>query len=335
MAVNIMGLLPSGRAPAVLKAEISEMIAAVKSAPVAATDPAVILASGTVELADGKTTATFHVTGDVTYASGISWVGVKPGAGFRGAVALIRVVGGGVLGAAAANAVSANTGGNTPAPVTPAVPPAPPVPPTPMPAVGEKASYNFTWAHGGWYKTGVLGRYFKNPDADNFVEAWEYPRADKTWEPISEGEPTYAPQPARVKTVATAGAPIGEGDAWVFTTAAPLSGFDSVFIEGGGTAKVLIQNGKYSYGNYVDNRNAFGTAGTEYANGSWNAVDVQAGDKLEIKRSEGYAIGSVIRANGTKEQIFAFKYNFMNSTVAGFQGWNFQKIKAELIRAAA
>ena len=323
MAVNIMGLLPSGKAPDALKAEISEMIAAVKPAPVAATDPAVILSSGTVELADGKTAAAYQVTGDVTYASGISWVGVKPGSGFRGAVALIRVAGGGVLGAAAANAVDA---------AKPAPSPATPAPP----AVGEKASYNFTWGHGGWYKTGVLGRYFKNPDADNFVEAWEYPHADKTWEPVPEGGATYAPQPARVRTVATAGAPIGEGDAWVFTTAAPLSGFDSVYVgDSDNVAKIIITDGKYAFANNVNSRGAFGSPVTEYANGSWNAVDVQAGDKLEIKRSEGYAVGSVIRANGSKEQVFAFKYNFTNSTTAGFQGWNFQKIKCELIRAAA
>lgn len=332
MVVNIMGLLPSGKAPDALKQEIGEMIAAVKPAPVAATDPAAILASGTVELADGMTTAAYQVTGDVTYGEGISWVGVKPGAGFRGAVALIRVAGGGVLGAAAANAVDAAK--PAPSPVTPANPPSP-VTPAP-PAVGEKASYNFTWGHGGWYKTGVLGRYFKNPDSDNFVEAWEYPHADKTWEPVPEGGATYAPQPARVRTVATAGAPIGEGDAWVFTTAAPLSGFDSVYVgDGDSAAKIVISNGKYGYANNVNTRGVFGTAGTEYANGSWNAADVQAGDKLEIKRSEGYAVGSVIRANGSKEQVFAFKYNFTNSTTAGFQGWNFQKIKAELIRAAA
>jgi len=329
-----MGLLPSGKAPDALKQEISEMIAAVKPAPVAATDPAVILASGTVELADGKTAAAYQVTGDVTYAPGISWVGVKPGAGFRGAVALIRVAGGGVLGAAAANAVDAAK--PAPSPVTPANPPSPVTPAPVNPAVGEKASYNFTWGHGGWYKTGVLGRYFKNPDTDNFVEAWEYPHADKTWEPVPEGGATYAQQAARVRTVATAGAPIGEGDAWVFTTAAPLSGFDSVYVgDGDGASKIIVSNGKYGYANNVNSRGVFGTAGTEYANGSWNAVDVQAGDKLEIKRSEGYAIGSVIRANGAKEQIFDFKHNFTNNTTAGFQGWNFQKIKAELIRAAA
>ena len=332
MAVNIMGLLPSGKAPDALKAEISEMIAAAKTAPVAATDPAVILASGTVELADGKTTAAYQVTGDVTCAPNISWVGVKPRAGFRGAVALIRVAGGGVLGAAAANAVDAVK--PDPSPATPANPPSP-VTPAPA-AVGEKASYNFTWGHGGWYKTGVLGRYFKNPDADNFVEAWEYPRADKTWEPVPEGGATYAQQPARVHILATAGAPIGEGDAWVFTTAAPLSGFDSVYVGHNDSAsKIIINDGKYAFANNVNSRGAFGSQGTEYANGSWNAVDVQAGDKLEIKRSEGYAVGSVIRVNGAKEQIFAFKYNFTNNTTAGFQGWNFQKIKAELIRAAA
>lgn len=333
MAVNIMGLLPSGKAPDALKAEISEMIAAVKpAAAVAATDPAVILASGTVELADGKTTAAYQVTGDVTYASNISWVGVKPSAGFRGAVALIRVAGGGVLGAAAANAVDAAK--PAPSPATPANPPSP-VTPAP-PAVGEKASYNFTWAHGGWYKTGVLGRYFKNPDSDNFVEAWEYPHADKTWEPVPEGGATYAQQPARVRVVATSGAPLGEGDAWQFTTAAALSGFDSVYVgDGDSASKIIVAGGKYGYANNVNSRGAFGTAGTEFNNGSWNAVDVQAGDKLEIKRSEGYAVGSVIRANGSKEQIFAFKYGFTSSTAAGFQGWNFQKIKAELIRAAA
>lgn len=332
MAVNIMGLLPSGKAPDALRQEISEMIAAVKPAPAAATDPAVILASGTVELADGKTAAAFQVTGDVTYGEGISWVGVKPGAGFRGAVALLRVAGGGVLGAAAANAVDAAK--PAPSPVTPANPPSP-VTPAP-PAVGEKASYNFTWGHGGWYKTGVLGRYFKNPDTDNFVEAWEYPHADKTWEPVPEGGATYAQQPARVRVVATAGAPIGEGDAWVFTTAAPLSGFDSVYVgDGDGASKILVSNGKYAYANNVNSRGAFGTAGTEFNNGSWNAVDVQAGDKLEIKRSEGYAVGSVIRTSGSREQIFAFKHGFTSNTAAGFQGWNFQKIKAELIRAAA
>ena len=333
MAVNIMGLLPNGKAPAALKSEISEMIEAVKPAPAVATDPAAVLASGTVELADGKTAVAYQVTGDVTYGEGISWVGVKPGAGFRGAVALLRVAGGGVLGAAAANAVDATK--PTPSPVTPANPS--PVTPAPVtPAVGEKASYNFTWGHGGWYKTGVLGRYFKNPDSDNFVEAWEYPHADKTWEPVPEGGAAYAQQPARVRTVATAGAPIGEGDAWVFTTAAPLSGFDSVYVgDGDAASKIIVSTGKYAYANNVNSRGAFGSPGTEYANGSWNAVDVQAGDKLEIKRSEGYAVGSVIRTNGSKEQIFAFKYGFTNSTAAGFQGWNFQKIKAELIRAAA
>lgn len=332
MAVNIMGLLPSGKAPDALKAEISEMIAAVKPAPVAAIDPAVILASGTVELADGKTTAAYQVTGDVTYAPNISWVGVKPGAGFRGAVALIRVTGGGVLGAAAANAVDATK----PAPSLEVPTPAPVTPVPATPAVGEKASYNFTWGHNGHYKQGVLGRYFKNPDSDNFVEAWEYPHADKTWEPVPEGGATYAPQPARVRMVATTGAPIGEGDAWVFTTAAPLSGFDSVYVgDGDYASKIIIANGKYGYTNNVNSRDVFGTSGTEYSNGSWNAVDVQAGDKLEIKRSEGYSVGSVIRAGGQREQIFSFKYGFTNNTAAGFQGWNFQKIKCELIRAAA
>lgn len=327
MAVNIMGLLPTGKAPEALKAEISEMIAAVKPTTVAATDPAVVLSSGTVELAGGgKTAAAFQITGDVTYAPGISWVGVKPGAGFRGAVALIRVAGGGVLGAAAANAVDAVN----PAPGAPAQPA-----PSPVTPVGEKATYNFTWGNNGWYKTGVLGRYFKNPDSDNFVEAWEFPHADRTWEPVPEGGATYAQQSAGKRVVATSGAPIGEGDAWRFTTSAPLSGFDSVYVgDGDGAAKILISNGKYGYTNNVNNRNAFGSAGTEYANGSWNAVDVQAGDRLEIKRADGYAVASVIRTSGSKEQIFAFKYNFGAGTTGGFQGWNFQKIKADLVRAA-
>ena len=282
-----------------------------------------VVSSGSVSLAAGENSAAFRVVGPVSYDAGITWVGsIKPESSFRGAVSLLRVEGGGVLGVAAA--IAGATSPVTPAPVTPA------------PAAGEKPNWAFTWAHNGWIVTGkTLARYFRGPDASGFVQAWEYPRDQATWEPVSEGAPTYAPQKPQHKARATATRPLGEGDAWVFTTKNPVSGVDSFFVtnDGGQAAKIAVKDGAYGFGKSATQDGVFGTAGTEYLDGSWNAVPIKQGDKLEIKRAEGYAVGSVIRSTGAKEQIFAFKFDWKDTTAADVHGWSFGAVKAEVVRA--
>ena len=321
------------------------------------TKEARVVSSGSVSLAAGENSAAFRVVGPVSYDAGITWVGsIKPESSFRGAVSLLRVEGGGVLGVAAA--IAGATPPVTPAPVTPApvtpapvtpapvtpapvtpapVTPAPvnPAPVNPAPAAGEKPNWVFTWANNGFVVIGkTLARYFREPDASGFVQAWEYPRDQSTWEPVPEGAPTYAEQQPKHKAVATASSPLGEGDAWVFTPKAPMSGKDSLFVANGdGGAKIVVADGAYAYAKRVPQDGAFGSPGTEYADGSWNAVAIKTGDKLEIKRSEGYAVGSVLRTNGQREQIFAFKFDWRNVTAAGVHGWNFGAVKAEVVRA--
>ena len=292
-----------------------------------------VVSSGSVSLAAGENSAAFRVVGPVSYDAGITWVGsIKPESSFRGAVSLLRVEGGGVLGVAAA--IAGATSPVTPAPVTPA--PVTPAPVTPAPAAGEKPNWAFAWAHNNWIVVGkTLARYFREPDASGFVQAWEYPRDQSTWEPVPEGAPTYAPQKVQHKARATATRPLGEGDAWVFTTKNPVSGVDSFFVtnDGGQAAKIVVKDGAYGFGKSATQDGVFGTAGTEYADGSWNAVPIKAGDKLEIKRAEGYAVGSVIRSNGAKEQIFAFKFDWKDTTAADVHGWGFGAVKAEVVRA--
>ena len=304
-----------------------------------------VVSSGNVSLAPGENSAAFRIVGPMSYDASITWVGsLKPESSFRGAVSLLRVEGGGVLGVAAAIAGATPTPAPvtpTPAPVTPTpapVTPAPvtPAPVTPAPAAGEKPNWVFSWAHNGWIVTGkTLARYFHEPDASGFVQAWEYPRDQATWEPVPEGAPTYAPQKAQHKARAIATRPPGVGDAWVFTPKNPMSGVDSFFVtnDGGQTAKIAVKDGAYSFGKSATQDGVFGTAGTEYADGSWNAVPIKAGDKLEIKRAEGYAVGSVIRSNGAKEQIFAFKFDWKDTTAADVHGWGFGAVKAEVVRA--
>ena len=282
-----------------------------------------VVSSGNVSLAPGENSAAFRIVGPMSYDASITWVGsLKPESSFRGAVSLLRVEGGGVLGVAAA--IAGATSPVTPAPVTPA------------PAAGEKPNWAFTWAHNNWIVTGkTLARYFREPDAAGFVQAWEYPRDQATWEPVPEGAPTYAPQKAQHKARATATRPLGVGDAWVFTPKNPMSGVDSFFVtnDGGQTAKIAVKDGAYGFGKSSTQDGLFGSAGTEYADGSWNAVPIKSGDKLEIKRAEGYAVGSVIRSNGAKEQIFAFKFDWKDTTAADIHGWNFGAVKAEVVRA--
>lgn len=293
-----------------------------------------VVSSGSVALAAGENSAAFRVVGPVSYDASITWVGaVKPEASFRGAVSLLRVEGGGVLGVAATVA-----GATTPTPVTPTPTPATPTPtPTPTPATpttGEVATWNLAYGHNGWVVSGkVLARYFQEP-VDGWVQAWQYPHEQGTWTPIASDAPTYREQQPNHKALATASRPLGEGDAWVFATKASLADKDSVFVANGdGGAKIVVANGAYAYASRIPQDGPFGTAGVEFANGSWNAVAIKAGDKLEIRRREGYAVGSVIRATGQREQIFAFKFDWRNDTTAGAHGWNFNQVKAEVVRA--
>lgn len=332
----IRGLLPDGHAPSVLREEILSLIKSNTPAQGAAGGPTTTVTTGTVTLGSAASAA-FEVLGDVSYAAGITWLGGQPPAGFRGVVALSRSTGGTVLG------VWRAFSGAAPTPVAPSPAPVNPVTPSPVtPTTGEAANWNFTWANNGFVDSAttagppkILALYFKTPDEGGWVLAWQYPHRQDTWEPVADGHPTYAPQNTRHKARAIPTRPLGEGDAWVFTTKNPMSGVDSFFVtnDGGQTAKIAVKDGAYGFGKSSTQDGVFGSAGTEYADGSWNAVPIKAGDKLEIKRSEGYAVGSVIRSNGAKEQIFAFKFDWKNTTAAEVHGWGFGAVKAEVVRS--
>lgn len=325
----IRGLLPDGHAPSVLREEIIGLIKATAPAQGTGGGPTTTVTTGTVSLGSA-TSAAFEVLGDVSYAAGITWLGGQPPAGFRGVVALSRSTGGTVLG------VWRAFSGAAPTPVTPSPAPVNPVTPSPAtPTTGEAATWNLAFGHNGWVVSGkVLARYFKEPDAEGFVQAWQYPREQSTWTPIASDAPTYREQQPNHKALATASRPLGEGDAWLFTTKANLADKDSVFVANGdGGAKIVVKDGAYAYGRRIPQDGAYGRDGEEFLDGSWNSTAIKPGDKLEIKRSDGYAVGSVIRAGGGKEQIFAFKFDWRNDTAAGVHGWSFNQVKAEVVRA--
>lgn len=332
----IRGLLPDGHAPSVLREEIIGLIKSAAPAQGTGGGPTTTVTTGTVTLGSAASAA-FEVLGDVSYATGITWLGGQPPAGFRGVVALSRSTGGTVLG------VWRAFSGAAPTPVTPSPAPVNPPSPSPVtPSAGESANWKFTWADNGFVDSAtnagppkILALYFKTPDEGGWVQAWQYPHRQDTWEPVADGHPTYAPQNTRRKARAIPTRPLGEGDAWVFTTKNPMSGVDSFFVtnDGGQAAKIAVKDGAYGFGKSSTQDGVFGSAGTEYADGSWNAVPIKAGDKLEIKRSEEYAVGSVIRSNGAKEQIFAFKFDWKNTTAADVHGWGFGAVKAEVVRS--
>lgn len=326
----IKGLLPDGHAPSALREEILSLIKSTTPAQSAGGGPATTVTTGTVTLGTAASAA-FEVLGDVSYAAGITWLGGQPPAGFRGVVALSRSTGGTVLGVWRAFSGAAPTPATpSPAPVSPANPAPAPVTPT----TGEAATWNLAYGHNGWVVSGkVLARYFQDP-VDGWVQAWQYPHEQGTWTPIASDAPTYREQQPSHKALATASRPLGEGDAWVFTTKASLADKDSVFVANGdGGAKIVIKDGAYAYARRIPQDGPFGRDGEEFLDGSWHATAIKPGDKLEIKRSDGYAVGSVIRASGRREQIFAFKFDWRNDTTAGAHGWNFNQVKAEVVRA--
>lgn len=331
MTANIIkGLLPDGHAPSVLREEILSLIKSTAPAQSAGGGPATTVTTGTVSLGSAASAA-FEVLGDVSYAAGITWLGGQPPAGFRGVVALSRSTGGTVLG------VWRAFSGAAPTPVAPSPAPVTPTSPAPAPvtsATGEAATWNLTYSHNGWVVSGkVLARYFQDP-VDGWIQAWQYPHEQGTWTPIASDAPTYREQQPNNKALATASRPLGEGDAWVFTTGQPLADKDSVFVANGDAgAKIVVKDGSYGYARRVPQDGVYGNSGENFLDGSWNATVIKPGDKLEIKRSEGYAIGSVIRASGQREQIFAFKFDWRNDTTAGVHGWNFNQVKAEVVRA--
>lgn len=327
----IRGLLPDGHAPSVLREEIIGLIKSTAPAQGTGGGPTTTVTTGTVSLGSA-TSAAFEVLGDVSYAAGITWLGGQPPAGFRGVVALSRSTGGTVLG------VWRAFSGVAPTPVTPSPAPVNPANPAPAPVTpttGEPATWNLAYGHNGWVVSGkTLARYFREADAEGFVQAWQYPREQGTWTPIASDAPTYREQQPNHKALATASRPLGEGDAWVFTTKANLADKDSVFVANGdGGAKIVVKDGAYAYARRIPQDGAYGNSGEEFLDGSWNSTAIKPGDKLEIKRSDGYAVGSVIRAGGSKEQIFAFKFDWRNDTTAGAHGWNFSQLKAEVVRA--
>lgn len=330
MTANIIkGLLPDGHAPSALREEIISLIKSTAPAQ-GSGGPATTVTTGTVTLGSAASAA-FEILGDVSYAAGITWLGGQPPAGFRGVVALSRSTGGTVLG------VWRAFSGAAPTPVTPS--PAPvnlatsaPAPVTPT--TGEAATWNLAFGHNGWVISGkTLARYYREADAEGFVQAWQYPREQSTWTPIASDAPTYREQQPSHKALATASRPLGEGDAWVFTTKANMADKDSLFVANGdGGAKIVVKDGAYAYGRRIPQDGTYGRDGEEFLDGSWNSTAIKPGDKLEIKRSDGYAIGSVLRAGGQREQIFAFKFDWRNDTTAGVHGWNFSQVKAEVVR---
>ena len=312
-----------------------------------------VVSSGSVSLAAGENSAAFRVVGPVSYDAGITWVGsIKPESSFRGAVSLLRVEGGGVLGVAAA--IAGATSPVTPAPVTPnpapvtpnpapvtpnpaPVTPTPaPVTPTPAPVTptAETAAYSFVWAHSGFYISPTTTSMFYKKEADGWVDAWQFPRRGDTWEPVESTHATYREQGRNINVQAKAPALLRGGEGYRFRSEAPMSGDDYVSVSGtGGTSTVNIQDGSYVYAKNNNYAGAFGTPGTQYADGSWNKVPVRAGDTLEfVNEEDGYLTGRVVRADGAREQIFSFKNAPKADSEFRFHGWNFKKAKVEIIR---
>ena len=302
-----------------------------------------VVSSGSVSLSAGENSAAFRVVGPVSYDAGITWVGsIKPESSFRGAVSLLRVEGGGVLGVAAA--IAGATSPVTPAPVTPApVPPAPvtpapvtpaPVTPAPVTPAAETAAYSFVWAHGGFYISPRVKSMFYKQEADGWIDAWQYPRHEDTWEPVESSHATYREQGRNISVQAKAPALLREGEGYRFRSEAPMSGDDYVSVSGtGGTSTINIQDGNYVYAKNNNYAGMFGSPGTQYAEGSWNKVPVRAGDTIEfVNEEDGYLTGRVVRSDGAREQIFSFKNAPKADSELRFHGWNFKKAKVEIIR---
>ncbi len=288
-----------------------------------------VVSSGNVALAAGENSAAFRIVGPVSYDAGITWVGaVKPESSFRGAVSLLRVEGGGVLGVAAAIA-----GATSPAPVTPTPAPVTPTP-APVTPTTETAAYSFVWAHGGFYVSPRTKSMFYKQEADGWVDAWQYPRREDTWEPVESTHATYREQGRNVNVQAKAPALLHAGEGYRFRSESPMNGDDYVSVSGaGGTSTINIQDGNYVYAKNNTYAGVFGTPGTQYADGSWNKVPVQAGDTLEfVNEEDGYLTGRVVRAGGAREQIFSFKNAPKADSELRFHGWNFKKAKVEIIR---
>nr|DAK45050.1 MAG TPA: hypothetical protein [Caudoviricetes sp.] len=284
-----------------------------------------VVSSGSVSLAAGENSAAFRVVGPVSYDAGITWVGsIKPESSFRGAVSLLRVEGGGVLGVAAA--IAGATSPVTPAPVTPT--------PAPVTPTAETAAYSFVWAHSGFYISPTTKSMFYKKEADGWVDAWQFPRREDTWEPVESTHATYREQGRNINVQAKAPALLREGEGYRFRSEAPMSGDDYVSVSGtGGTSTVNIQDGSYVYAKNNNYAGVFGTPGTQYADGSWNKVPVRAGDTLEfVNEEDGYLTGRVVRADGAREQIFSFKNAPKADSEFRFHGWNFKKAKVEIIR---
>ena len=291
-----------------------------------------VVSSGSVSLAAGENAAAFRVVGPVSYDAGITWVGsIKPESSFRGAVSLLRVEGGGVLGVAAA--IAGATSPVTPAPVTPNPAPVTPTP-APVTPTAETAAYSFVWAHNGFYISPTTKSMFYKKEADGWVDAWQFPRREDTWEPVESTHATYREQGRNINVQAKAPALLREGEGYRFRSEAPMSGDDYVSVSGtGGTSTVNIQDGSYVYAKNNNYAGVFGTPGTQYADGSWNKVPVRAGDTLEfVNEEDGYLTGRVVRADGAREQIFSFKNAPKADSEFRFHGWNFKKAKVEIIR---
>ena len=281
------------------------------------TKEARVVSSGNVSLATGENSAAFRVVGPVSYDASITWVGsLKPESSFRGAVSLLRGEGGGGLGVAAAVAGATPP---TPAPVTP---------------TAETAAYSFTWGNGGFYISPRVKSMFYKQEADGWVDAWQYPRHEDTWEPVESSHATYREQGRAVNVQAKAPALLREGDGYRFRSEAPLNGDDYVSVSGaGGTSTINIQDGSYVYAKNNNYAGVFGSPGTQYADGSWNKVPVRAGDTLEfVNEEDGYLTGRVVRSDGAREQIFSFKNAPKADSELRFHGWNFKKAKVEIIR---
>ena len=307
-----------------------------------------VVSSGNVSLAPGENSAAFRIVGPMSYDASITWVGsLKPESSFRGAVSLLRVEGGGVLGVAAA--IAGATSPVTPAPVTPApvtpapvtpapVTPAPvtpaPVTPAPVTPAAETAAYSFTWAHSGFYISPRVKSMFYKQEADGWVDAWQFPRREDTWESVEAAHATYREQGRNINVQAKAPALLREGEGYRFRSEAPMSGDDYVFVSGaGGTSVIVVQDGNYAYSKNANYAGVFGTPGTQYADGSWSKVPVQPGDTLEfVNEEDGYLTGRVVRSDGAREQIFSFKNVPKADSELRFHGWNFKKAKVEIIR---
>lgn len=291
-----------------------------------------VVSSGSVSLAAGENSAAFRVVGPVSYDVGITWVGsIKPESSFRGAVSLLRVEGGGVLGVAAA--IAGATSPVTPAPVTPTPAPVTPTP-APVTPAAETAAYSFVWANGGFYISPRVKSMFYKQEADGWVDAWQYPRHEDTWEPVESSHATYREQGRNINVQAKAPALLRKGEGYRFRSEAPMSGDDYVSVSGaGGTSTINIKDGSYVYTKNYNYAGTFGTPGTQYADGSWNKIPVRAGDTIEfVNEEDGYLTGRVVRSDGAREQIFSFKNAPKADSEFRFHGWNFKKAKVEIIR---